>query len=439
MKNKIINLKNGGKLVYIKNKYSKSTAVEVGFSVGANKDKKAGTAHFLEHTLFKKTKNRTNEEINRDRSKIAFLNASTGLDFLVIKFSRTNKLIEKSFDFASDVLLNSVIDDEYLESEKGVICEELKMSLDNEKRDVFVYNFAQASTKSKFASSIVGGEEAIIKSINFNDLKNFKKKHFVGNNFVISVSSSLSLSKIKKFANKYFVSKIPFDKDYQKKESYFELANIDKKSSLKVYPLDQEKVSVLLSFKLNKSERDIYEKNLSIPFLARYLSGAQGNLFLRLRNKGLVYRFGCDVSCFSKTSLFNITFESSKDKIKDIINEISNEASNVVSCEIEHEIIKEYQNNLLYKEDEKMPAAPATIAHLNMLDVISTGKVFELSKAARRKLISKVTPKSVKLAANEIFDKNSEVFVTLLGNVEKKDIHALQTIKNNILIGEYNG
>jgi len=35
MKNKIIQLTNGGKLIYTKNKYSKSTAVEVGFSVGA--------------------------------------------------------------------------------------------------------------------------------------------------------------------------------------------------------------------------------------------------------------------------------------------------------------------------------------------------------------------------------------------------------------------
>ena len=91
MKDKIIKLKNGGVLIYSKNKLNNTSAVEVGFSVGAFSDKKPGVAHFLEHTLFKKTKNRTNFEVDRDRNKITFLNASTGLDFLVLKFTRTNK------------------------------------------------------------------------------------------------------------------------------------------------------------------------------------------------------------------------------------------------------------------------------------------------------------------------------------------------------------
>ena len=201
MKNKIIKLKNGGRLVYVRSKFNKSTAIEVGFCVGASKDKKKGVAHFLEHTLFKKTKIRTNKDINRDRNKIAFLNASTGMDFLVLKFARTNKLIEKSFEFASDILTNSVVDDEYMQAEKGVICEELNMTLDNEKHDVFVYNYMQASSKARFASSIVGESEENINSISFADLLNFKKKHFIGNNFVVSAVSSLSLSKIKKLVN----------------------------------------------------------------------------------------------------------------------------------------------------------------------------------------------------------------------------------------------
>lgn len=436
MKSKVIELKNGGKLIYCHSKANKSTAVEVGFSVGANQDKKKGTAHFLEHTLFKKTASRSNEEINRDRNKIAFMNASTGLDFLVVKFSRTNKLIEKSFEFASDLLLNSVIDDEFMASEKGVICEELKMTLDSEKRDVYVYGYKQAVLNAKFASAIVGESDENIMSIEFKDLINFKKKHFVGNNFVVSVVSSLSLGKIKKLVNKFFVSKIKFDENYKKKESYYKLANADKKSSLKVYELDQEKVSVLISFKFDKNEREIYENDLSFAFLSKYISGAQGNLFLRLRNKGLVYRLSSDISCFSKNSLFNISFETSKDKIKSIIEELKQEVAYITQNEIDAKITQEYKDNLIYREDEKTPLRLESKVHFNLIDLITEGKAFELQDKAKRKLIKKINAKSIKNAANEIFNKQTEVYVTLLGNTEKSDIQSLKQIKEYFLVGE---
>ena len=86
MKEKIVKLKNGGTLIYSHSKLNNCSAVEVGFSVGAFQERKMGTAHFLEHTLFKKTKNRTNSELEADRTKVAFLNASTSMDFLIVKF-----------------------------------------------------------------------------------------------------------------------------------------------------------------------------------------------------------------------------------------------------------------------------------------------------------------------------------------------------------------
>ena len=119
MKSKIIKLNSGGVLLYSKSKLCNSTAALIGFRVGAFNEKKMGTAHLLEHTLFKKTKNRTNAEVEADRSKISFLNASTSMDYILLKFFRTNKMLDKTLEFSSDVLLNSVIDDEFFDTEKG--------------------------------------------------------------------------------------------------------------------------------------------------------------------------------------------------------------------------------------------------------------------------------------------------------------------------------
>lgn len=436
MKDKIIKLKNGGVLIYSKNKLNNCSAVEVGFRVGAVADKKPGTAHFLEHTLFKKTKNRSNSDVETDRNRIAFLNASTSMDYLMVKFFRTNKLIDKSMDFAYDVLMNSVIDNEYVETEKGVIKEELSMCLDTESRDVYTKNMKQALSNAKFASDIVGKSEKNISSIKFKDLQDFKNNHFIGNNFVISMATSLSCFKAKRLANKYFVKNIKFNSNYQKPKTYYEATVIDGDSSVKVVKNNQEKISVLLSFKIDANEIDIFTKNYNYSFLTRYLSGSQGELFLKLRNKGLIYRLDSDISSFKDESLFNIVFESSKEKIKDILDIISDEIKKVVKSEVNESVTQAYRKNLEYFADEKMPMRIQSKCHLNLMDYLSFEKLFKLSKRQKKYLRNGVTPKAVKSVANVIFNKNTKMYVTILGNITKKYIPSIEYFKENFLISE---
>ena len=436
MKEKIVKLKNGGTFIYSKTKLNNCSAVEVGFSVGGMADKKPGTAHFLEHTLFKKTKNRTNAEVEADRNRIVFLNASTSMDYLIVKFFRTNKLIDKSMSFASDVLMNSVLDDEYVESEKGVIKEELNMCLDSESRDVYVMNMKQALSNSKFASDIVGKTEKSVSSIKFKDIKDFKDKHFVGNNFVVSMVTSLPFFKAKKLINKHFVQNIPFVQEYQKTVSYYESNVIDKDSSLKIIKNEQEKVSVLINFKINANEIDIFTKDYNYSFLTRYLSGSQGSLFLKLRNKGLIYRLDSDISSFKNESLFNIVFETSKEKIKDIVEIISDEVKKVVNEKLSKETTDAYRKNLEYFADEKMPERPTGKCHLNLMDYLSFGKLFKLKKRQKKELRKGVTPEAVQKVANIIFNKNTKMFVTVLGNVTKNHVPSMEYFKENFLISE---
>lgn len=436
MKEKIIKLANGGTLIYTHSKLNKSTAVEVGFSVGAIADKKPGTAHFLEHTLFKKTKNRSNKQIEEDRTKIAYLNASTSMDFLVIKLFRSNKLINEAMKFASDVLLNSVCDDEFLETEKGVISEELSMCEDNESRDVYVKNFRQAQSLSKVASDIVGKSSKNIAKIKFSDLEDFKKKHFVGNNFICSMVTSLSLSKAKNLLNENFVKQIEFDKNYVKPVSYFEQTKIDKESSLKIYKNNQAKISVLISLRINENELEIFGKNFNYSFLAKYLSGAQGEMFARLRNKGLIYRLDVDYSCFKEDSLLCIAFETSKEKLTEIIDEIGFEISKILNNGIEEKYINSYKKNFDYFADEKMPVKMSIRCHLNLMDYLSYGKVFNLTDRQKKKLINNVCSDGVRKISEKIFNKNNKIYISVLGNIDTKYVPSLKYFKEKFLIKE---
>ena len=436
MREKIVKLKNGGIFIYSKTKLNNCFALEVGFRVGAAQDKKPGTAHFLEHTLFKKTKTRSNADVELDRNRIAYVNASTSMDYLILKLYRTNKLASKSFEFAYDILMNSVIDDEYIATEKGVIKEELNMCLDSESRDVFLKNMVQAISGAKFASDIVGKNEKNISTIAFKDLENFKKQHFVGNNFISSMVTSMSYHKAKKLIKKYFVNNIPYNKDYKKNKTYFDSISVDKESSVKIVKNTQDKISVLLSFKIDANEIEIFTKNFNYSFLTKFLSGSQGELFLKLRNKGLIYRLDSDISSFKNESLFNIVFESSKEKIKDIIDIISDEIKKVVNELLDESVTIAYRKNLEYFNDEKMPIRPSSKCHLNMMDYLSFGKLFKIKNRQKKTLRKGVTPKAVQKVANIIFNKNTKMYVTVLGNVTNKYIPSLEYFKDKFLISE---
>ena len=432
---KIVKLKNGGVLIYSKSKLNNCSAVEVGFSVGAYNEQKIGTAHFCEHTLFKKTKNRDNLKIENDRNELVFLNAATSMDYMIINFFRSNRLINESMEFAEDVLMNSIIDDEYIETEKGVIKEELNMCLDSESRDVYVNNMNQAQTKARFSSDIVGKTSDNISKIKFSDLKKFKEKFFIGNNFIISVSSSLSLSKIKKLVNQHFVKNIPYNPIFQPVKSHYNDTFIDKSTSLSIIKNNQEKITILISFKVDLNEIGlINDYNYSI--LSKYFAGSQGDLFLRLRNKGLIYRLSSDFSCFKKDSLFNIAFETSREKIKEIIGIMKDDVLKIINEGIEQKYIDSYLKNIDYYNDEKMPIRMSSICHKNLIEYLYFGKLINITKKQRKKSKKNITSENIKLVARKIFNKNNKMFVTVLGNVTEEYVPTLKYFKTNFLIVE---
>lgn len=435
MKEKIYKLSNGGVLIYCKSQINNSSAVEVGFKVGAFNEKLKGSTHFLEHMLFKKTKNRSNSKIENDRSEIVFLNATTSSDYIILTFFRSNKLIENAMEFAGDVLLNSLIDDEFLETEKSVICEELKICKDAENRDIYVKNLKQAQSMPMFSSDIVGKKENNINKISFNDLVGLKREIFVGNNFVVSVASSLSFFKIKRLVDKFFTRKIEINPKFTPKRLHFLNNHINKQSSLKIVHTNQEKSSVLISFKINYSELELIE-NLNFSFIAKYFSGFQGDLFLKLRNKGLIYRINSDFICFYKDSLFNLYFETSKDKIIEVLDVISLDVREFIDNGISEKYINSFKNNYMFFEDEKMLKSMSQLAHENLMDYIYYGKIINFSKKQKRQMVANVSNRGIINAMKHIFDKNNKIFITVMGDVKEKDIPSLEQFKDKLLVAE---
>ena len=110
-------------------------SVSVGFwwDVGSRDepDNLAGTSHFLEHLLFKGTPTRSAKDIADAFDAVGGdINAFTGKEYTCFYSRVLDDDLPMAFDVLSDMVKNSVVDPEELESERKVILEEIAMHED---------------------------------------------------------------------------------------------------------------------------------------------------------------------------------------------------------------------------------------------------------------------------------------------------------------------
>ncbi len=123
-------LDNGLRVVYEKIQYLKSVSVGIWVGTGSRNENitNNGISHFIEHMLFKGTKNRTAKDIATCIDSIGGqLNAFTGKEYTCYYAKILDSHIETAIDLLHDMFFNSVFQDKDIVIEKQVIMEEINM------------------------------------------------------------------------------------------------------------------------------------------------------------------------------------------------------------------------------------------------------------------------------------------------------------------------
>jgi predicted Zn-dependent peptidase len=104
-----------------------------------------GISHFIEHMVFKGTKNRSAEQIARSVDSIGGgLDAFTSKELVSYNVKVLDEHLPEAFDVVTDLVRNPLFEKNDIEKEKGVILEELKMEVDNPEyliHEIFSSNF----------------------------------------------------------------------------------------------------------------------------------------------------------------------------------------------------------------------------------------------------------------------------------------------------------
>src|ERR1700750_357673 len=140
-------LPNGIRIVTESMPYVRSVSLGVWIGSGSRVEygPENGLSHFIEHMVFKGTKNRSSEDIARSVDSVG-----GGLDAFTSKelVSFNTKVLDQHLPFALDILadlvLNPLFRESDIEKEKGVILEEIKMEADQPEfvlHEMFISNF----------------------------------------------------------------------------------------------------------------------------------------------------------------------------------------------------------------------------------------------------------------------------------------------------------
>src|ERR687893_1479981 len=112
----------------------RSVSVGFWFDVGSRDEPNelAGTSHFLEHLLFKGTPTRSAKDIADAFDAVGGdVNAFTGKEYTCYYSRVLDEDLPMALDVLTDMITNSTIDADELESERKVILEEIAMHEDD--------------------------------------------------------------------------------------------------------------------------------------------------------------------------------------------------------------------------------------------------------------------------------------------------------------------
>lgn len=277
-----------------------------------------GVAHFLEHKLFESEDKNIFEEFSNMGCNV---NAFTSYHETVYYFSTTNKEIKKPLNLLLDFVQKLDITDENVEKEKGIICQELAMYMQNPDSRLLQETYRSLYHNYPLKYDI-GGDETSVNAISKDELDLCYKINYHPNNMVLLIVSPLDVNYLMDIV-KENQSKKHFDKQKDVKTLMIdEDDSVVRKEFSFEMDINKPKHVYALKLKPNFKDSDdiVYKQWCLDLYLKAYFSSINKD-YQEWLNKGLINDyFGYEVD-FDKDYAYILFYnESEEDNIKELVD-----------------------------------------------------------------------------------------------------------------------
>src|SRR5580658_4983489 len=187
-------LPNGVRVITERMRHVRSVSVGIYIGTGSREetDDETGLSHFVEHMVFKGTKNRTAEQIARSVDSIGGgLDAFTSKELVSYNVKVLDEHLPEAFEIVADLVRNPLFEKNDIEKEKGVILEELKMEADNPEyliHEIFSSNFWKGHALGR---SILGTKQTI-RTFDRDAVEKYYQQFYAPSNILVTAAGNLS-------------------------------------------------------------------------------------------------------------------------------------------------------------------------------------------------------------------------------------------------------
>jgi predicted Zn-dependent peptidase len=383
---------------------TRSIALGVWVGIGSRDETPAmsGASHFLEHLLFKGTHKRTALQISAEIEAVGGeTNAFTTKEYTCYYARVLDDDLALAVDVLADAVADSILDPADVETERGVILEEIAMHEDepgDEVHDIFT----EAVYGDHPLGRLISGTEDSIKSMTRTQINGFYRRRYTAPNIVIAAAGNLEHATVVRLVRKALAGTALDSAPAEPAGPRLGNKRVPtQKPHTVVRNRDTEQAHVVLGG-IGIGRRD--ERRFALGVLNNVLGGGMSSrLFQEIREKrGLAYSVYSYASQYADAGLFGVYAGCAPGKVEEVLDLARKELAAVAADGL---------------NDEEIARGKGMVKGSYVLGLEDTGS--RMSRLAKSELmygdlmtvdelltrVDAVTPEEVRRIAAELLDQ----------------------------------
>jgi predicted Zn-dependent peptidase len=283
----------------------RSASVGIWVAVGSRDEKPAvaGAAHYLEHLLFKGTARRTAVQIAEEIDAVGGeLNAFTAKEHTCYYAHVIDTDLPLAMDLVCDVVFDALLAESDVETERGVVLEEIAMR-DDDPEDLLHDAFCTALLGDHPLGRPVLGTEKSITEMSRSALNGFYRRRYTLPSMVLAAAGNLTHGDVLRLARKFLGRRL--NGAGEPVAPRVGRARIPMAAKLVVHPDDTEQAHMMLGVRAPHRHDD---RRWVLGVLNTVLGGGMSSrLFQEVRERrGLAYQVYSSVASYSDTGHLSV-------------------------------------------------------------------------------------------------------------------------------------
>jgi len=409
-------LDNGLTIISERMDHVRSASVGIWVRSGSRHEDAAlnGISHFIEHTLFKGTRNRTSREIAVESDAIGgHVDAFTSREVASYYVKVLDEHLSRAFDLLADLVTAPLFADEELDRERNVVTEEIKMvgdTPDDLVHEVFVANFWPDHPLGR---SILGTVNTLA-TFNHQRVADYFSGVYVPRNLVVAGAGNLEHERFVDMVGGYL--------------SGLENRPVNLKASTPspakrriVLDKDLEQAHLVLGTCCpSMTSADRYSVHVLNVILG---GGMSSRLFQTIREEhGLAYAVYSGVNAYTDAGYLSVYAATSPDQVTDVIKLSIEEFNRFKNEPVTDAELQRAKDQLKVSIMLSLESTSARMSNLARQEIFF-GRQFTLDEILER--INRVSTSDVQRVAGEIFSSN-DLAITAVGQLGSLDLDRAQ-------------